>query len=92
VLQQYREATSDPTITVIVSTASPYKFAPDVASSLFGAEAVENLDFFACAEKIEQVSGVAIPPQVRDLLTLPVRHDTVCAVSAMEETVLNALK
>ena len=91
VLQQYREATSDPTITVIVSTASPYKFAPDVASSLFGAEAVENLDFFACAEKIEQVSGVAIPPQVRDLLTLPVRHDTVCAVSAMEETVLNAL-
>ena len=90
--KQYREATSDPTITVIVSTASPYKFAPDVARSLFGEQETEGLDFFACAEKLEKVSGVAIPSQVRDLLTLPVRHDTVCAVNAMEETVLEALK
>ncbi len=92
VLKQYRESTSDPTVTVIVATASPYKFAPDVARSLLGSDAVDGLDFFACAEKLETLSGVPIPRQVRDLLTLPVRHDAVCAVDAMEKTVLDALK
>ncbi len=92
VLRQYREGTGDASITVIVATASPYKFAPDVACSLLGPEAVEGLDFFACAEKIEQLSHVPIPHQVRDLLTLPVRHNTVCPVDAMEQTVLEALK
>ena len=92
VLKHYREETGDPTITVIAATASPYKFAPDVARSLLGDEAVEGLDFFACAEKLEKLSGVAIPHQVRDLLALPVRHDTVCAVDAMEAAVLDALK
>ena len=54
VLKEYREKTGDMTVAVIVSTASPYKFAPDVARSVLGDEAVEGLDFFACAEKLER--------------------------------------
>ena len=75
---------------MLVSTASPYKFAPDVASSLLGAPAVAGLDFLACAEKVEQLSGVPIPAQVRGLAGLPVRHTAVCDPDGMEEALLAA--
>ena len=90
VLRQYREQTRDQTPAVLVATASPYKFAPDVASSLLGAQALEGLDFLACAEKVEQLSGVPIPAQVRDLASLPVRHTAVCDPDGMGDALLCA--
>ena len=92
VLQQYRMQTGDQTTAVIVSTASPYKFAPDVAAALLGEDAVEDLDFFACAKRIEKLSGVPIPRQIHELRDLPVRHTASCAPDGMEEAVMNALK
>lgn len=92
VLQQYRMQTGDQTTAVIVSTASPYKFAPDVAAALLGAEAVEDLDFFACAKRLEKLSGVAIPKQIHELRNLPVRHTASCAPDGMEAAVMDALK
>ena len=92
VLQQYRMKTGDQTTAVIVSTASPYKFAPDVAAALLGADAVEDLDFFACAKRLEKLSGVAIPKQIHELRELPVRHNATCAPDAMEAAVMDALK
>ena len=90
VLRQYRDQTRDQTPAVLVATASPYKFAPDVAGSLLGVSAVAGLDFLACAEKLEQLSGVPVPAQVRGLADLPVRHTAVCDPDAMEETLLAA--
>ncbi|MBQ8160095.1 MAG: threonine synthase, partial [Clostridia bacterium] len=78
VLREYRERTGDETQTVVVSTASPYKFAPDVAAALKGAEAVQGMDAFACAELICSLSGLQIPPQVSELKSRPVLHTTVC--------------
>ena len=92
VLNQYRLQTGDQTASVIVSTASPYKFAPDVAAALLGEEAVEDLDFFACAKRLEKLSGVAIPHQVSELRDLPVRHNATCAPDGMEAAVFDALK
>ena len=92
VLQQYRMKTGDQTTAVIVSTASPYKFAPDVAAALLGVDAVEDLDFFACAKRLEKLSGVAIPKQIHELRELPVRHNATCAPDAMEAAVMDALK
>lgn len=92
VLNMYRQKTGDQTAAVIVSTASPYKFAPDVVRSLLGDEAVEGLDFFACAEKLEELSKVKMPAQVRDLPSLPIRHKAVCSPDGMEEALLSELK
>jgi len=92
VLRSYRQRTGDQTVSVILATASPYKFAPDVAGALLGAEAVEGLDFFACAEKIQELSKVKIPAQIAELRSLPVRHEAVCAPEAMEEALLGELK
>ena len=92
VLEQYREATNDHAPTILLSTASPYKFASDVVSSLLGADAVKNMDFFACSEKLEQLSGVAIPRQVRQLRSMPVRHTALCEADGMEAALLKELK
>lgn len=87
VLHQYRLETCDPTPTVIVSTASPYKFAGDVLAAVSG-EAPE--DAFACAEALEKVSGMPVPEQVSALRSLPVRHKATCEKEAMAEAVFAA--
>jgi len=90
VLKEYREKTGDMTPAVIVSTASPYKFAQDVLSAVEGKEAVEGLDAFQCSEMLEKVTGVKVPQQVKALRSLPVRHKQQCEKNNMAEAVLEA--
>ena len=86
VLREYRKATNDQTPTVIAATASPYKFAADVLQSLTGNE--PEGDPFSAGEKLEKLSGVPMPEQVRGLRNLPVRHRRECEKDAMAEAVL----
>ena len=88
VLRQYRLATNDPTPTVLLSTASPYKFAADVLRGVAGMDAAEGKDAFACSEELEKLTGVPMPTQVRALKDLPVRHTAVCDRDAMGPAVL----
>ena len=91
VLNEYRAQTGDHTAAVLVCTASPYKFASDVAASLLGAEAVEGWDMLQCAQKLEELSGVPVPEQVRSLATLPVRHKATCEPQGMAQALLAEL-
>lgn len=92
VLREYREHTKDMTPTVIVSTASPYKFAADVLAALKGKDAVAGMDAFACSEELEKLSGRPVPEQVKVLRELPVRHTAKCekGKEAMAAAVLKA--
>ena len=83
VLRQYRIRKNDPTVTVLLSTASPYKFAADVLRGVAGEDAVKDLDPFACSEELERLTGMPMPKQVRELRDLPVRHTAVCERDAM---------
>ncbi len=87
VLREYRKATSDDTPAVIVSTASPYKFAADVLSA-FGGDAVR--DPFEASEELERMTGLPVPEQVRRLRELPVRHTAACDRDKMGAAVLDA--
>ena len=90
VLRQYRLRENDSTPTVIVATASPYKFAASVLEGVAGPNAAEGKDAFACSMELEKLTGVPMPRQVRDLQGLPVRHSAVCPKDRMEEAVLEA--
>ena len=90
VLRQYREKTGDMTQTVIVSTASPYKFAADVLASVAGQDETRGLDAFACSERLSAVSGLPVSEQVSALRTLPIRHTAQCEKDAMAQAVLSA--
>ncbi len=92
VLAQYREQTKDHTPAVLLSTASPYKFAADVTRSLLGPQAVQGADFFACSQKLEELSGVPIPKQIKELCDLPVRHKALCQKDGMEEALISELQ
>ena len=91
VLEQYRKATNDQSPAVVVATASPYKFAEDVLAAIEGKEKVEGADAFACAEKLQELTGVPMPKQVAELKNLPVRHQTVCEIASMEAALLSQL-
>jgi threonine synthase len=92
VLRDYRDRTGDTAPCVIVSTASPYKFAADVLSAVEGKEAVEGLDAFECSEMLERVTGVRVPQQVKALRSLPVRHKAKCEPDTMAEAVMAAFE
>ena len=92
VLRQYRIRTNDPTPTVLLSTASPYKFAADVLRGIAGPDAAEGRDAFTCSAMLEKKTGVPMPAQVRALKDLPIRHTAVCEKQAMGEAVLKAFE
>ena len=89
VLRQYQAETGDRTPTVIVSTASPYKFAGDVLAAIADPD-VAVPDAFQCAERLEDRTGIPIPPQVQALPSLPVLHTAQCEKDRMAEAVLRA--
>lgn len=60
--------------TVLLSTASPYKFTTAVYQSVFGEV---SGDEFAVMEQLEKASGVAAPAPLKELKDLPVLHEDV---------------
>ena len=89
VMEQYRAATGDETVTVFVSTASPYKFGDSVLEAI-GQQPVEN-----SLERLDQmhaVTGVAVPRRLAALRGKERRFHQVCEKLGMEDTVLEFLK
>ena len=81
VYKKYQKDTQDDTKTVIVSTASPYKFTRSVMTAI-------DKDYKdRTADELEQLSNVDIPKAIQAIRTAPVIHKTVCEVEQMEEVV-----
>ncbi len=70
---------------LLVSTASPYKFAPDVCTAL-GIDVPD--DPFAASEALCAATGLPIPAPMRELREAPVRHTRVCGKDEMGQAVL----
>lgn len=85
----YVEETGDDTVTVIDSTASPFKFAQDVYASISGGHID---DAFDAAKEMSSLANVAIPPQIAELKEKPVRFKQVAKKEDMGNQVLNALE
>ncbi|MEE8825719.1 MAG: threonine synthase [Eubacteriales bacterium] len=90
VYRAYAEKTGDKTPTVIASTASPYKFAAAVIGAI-APDKVAGKSDFELIDELHELSGVAEPPAITDIRTAPVRHNTVCAVDEMPDTVRKIL-
>ena len=90
VFYKYKKETKDDTVTVIASTASPYKFTRSVM------EAVENKtteeEDFALVDRLSVVSGVKVPKAIEEIRNAEVRHTMVCDKDKMQDTVIRILK
>ncbi|MCL1952110.1 MAG: threonine synthase [Oscillospiraceae bacterium] len=82
VLEEYRARTYDYTRAVVVSTASPFKFAGSVLGAI-GAPVPQ--DEFDALEALEAATGVPCPAPLRGLRDKPVRFTEVCAPARMAE-------
>ena len=85
VYKKYLAETQDKTPTVIVSTASPYKFPKVVVESLTPLTGEE--DDFDLVKKLEEISGTPLPKAVSELFDAPVLHDTVVPAAEMQSAV-----
>ena len=71
----YRTQSGDPTHTVILSTASAFKFSQDVLMSLD--QDIAALDSFEQNRLLSKLSAQSVPTRIAALETAPVRHQTV---------------
>lgn len=89
VYSKYVEKTGDKTVTVIASTASPFKFTRSVMNALGKGD--DSKDDFALADELSKVSGVEIPEAVSSIRTAKIRHNTVVDKADMQKAVLDFL-
>lgn len=92
VYDRYRSYTGNGATTVVLSTASPFKFSRDVARALLGEAAAGSRDDFELLELLTAHTGWAVPPGLRGLDTRPVRHRRVVRRGEMRDVVLEILE
>ena len=89
-LEKYRFLTSDETYSIILSTASPYKFADSVLAALDDKPA-RDADPFQLLHKLNEDTGVEIPSRMLALEDMPVLHDEIITSDKMELSVVKNL-
>ncbi len=89
---KYKNITGDNTPTVIISTASPFKFNTSVAKALLGDRIISRRNEFELLEMLQNKSNLPIPKGLRDLDKKTILHTKVTTKDAMRDTVLEILK
>ena len=89
VYRNYAKTTGDTKKTVIASTASPYKFSRSVVEAIEGPG--NSDDEFTYIDRLNVISGVALPQAVEEIKSAPVRHHMECEKDGMKETVRGIL-
>ncbi|MBO7334206.1 MAG: threonine synthase [Lachnospiraceae bacterium] len=84
---KYVKETGDKTVTVIASTASPFKFARSVLKAID--KKYEDGEDFELINILSEKANVDIPPAIEEIRDAKVIHDTVCKREGMRDYVLN---
>ncbi|MCI1960015.1 MAG: threonine synthase [Clostridia bacterium] len=87
--EKYKKESNDNTPTVIVSTASPYKFTKDVLKSIDKKYA--DMEFFPLMKELEKISGVKIPEPIKDIESKPILHKNVIEKNEIKEFIKKQL-
>lgn len=72
VLKRYQEECNDNTKTILLSTASPYKFPESVYKALFD----EDLDVYEAIDKLNEKTGVEVPKPLVGIKDREILHKT----------------
>lgn len=87
-LEKYRQDSGDTTKTVLVSTASPYKFPESVHGAISG----EVLDVYSAIDALSGESGVPVPGPLKGIKDRPVLHTTVIDRSEIPAFIKDAVR
>lgn len=89
VYRKYAARTKDDTVTVIASTASPFKFTRNVMNAI--ADTYETMSDFELVDELSRISHVDVPNAIEEIRTAPVVHDNVCDKTEMKAVVKHFL-
>ena len=89
VMQEYRKETGDETVTVFVSTASPYKFCNHVLAAVGETPVGDGVELL---DQLHDVSGVTVPRRLAALKGKARRFDLTAEKQEMDNVVLNFLQ
>ncbi len=89
VYQKYREASKDETVTVIASTASPFKFTRSVMNVIDGK--YDAMSDFELADELARIGRLDVPNAIAEIRTAPVVHDNICDKTEMKAVVKHFL-
>jgi threonine synthase len=85
VYEKYKQETGDKTTTVIASTASPFKFTRAVMRAIDRDDAsVSDLDL---VDALSDAANVKIPNAIEEIRHAEIRHNKVCDVDKMQQSV-----
>ncbi|MCM1145771.1 MAG: threonine synthase [Blautia sp.] len=90
VCQKYRAETKDETKSVIVSTASPFKFTRSVMNAID--KKYDAMSDFGLVDELAELGKLKIPGAIQEIRTAPILHDTVCDKAEMKDIVKGILK
>jgi len=89
VYKKYVKETGDKTKTVIVATASPFKFTKSVMESIDSR--YKKFNDFKLIEKMSDLAQVPIPSGIRDIEKMPILHKMVCKKEEMKAKIAEIL-
>lgn len=89
VYQKYVADTKDETVTVIASTASPFKFTRNVMNAID--RKYDAMSDFELADELSRIGNVEVPDAIAQIRTAPVVHDNVCDKTQMKAIVKHFL-
>ncbi len=90
VYRKYAENSGDKAVTVIASTASPFKFTRSVMNAID--PKYDSMGDFELVDELSKIGKVKIPQAIEDIRTAPVLHDHVCEINEMPDVVRGFLK
>lgn len=91
VYDKYVITTGDLTASIVVSTASPFKFNDSVCQALFGKNETEGKSEFELLELLSQKSSWPVPDGLVGLDKKDIRHKTICEKQDMKALVKKTL-
>ncbi|MCL0071615.1 threonine synthase, partial [Peptococcaceae bacterium] len=91
VYEDYKSTTGDETQTIILSTASPFKFNASVAKAVLGKEKIKGKSEFLLLEMLSDYTRWPIPASLRGLDKRKVLHTDKIAPVDMKQKVANIL-
>ncbi len=87
--EKYRKESKDPRKTVIISTASPFKFPSKIESSL--ENKIEDKNEFEIINKLGKISKQEIPENIKNLKDKDILHKTKCEKEDIKDIIRDFL-
>ena len=85
VYEKYEQETGDSNVTVIASTASPFKFTRSVMNAID--PKYDAMGDFELVDELSKIGNIQIPNAIEEIRNAEVRHNNLCEVDGMEAIV-----